>query len=374
MNNYWKYLVVVAAAGMMTVGCDSERDMDNEASWVAYKDSYEVERREGVNEEAEDELAEVTEIETDALEFEFEFETDEEFDTEFEDTPGAMADRGTAASQVEERQPRERGEADRAQAEDLAGVGEEPVVQWDEADQPDEFGPLTEDERPASIEDEVEIAVGELEPAADIDIDDEPRVIDDEEDDFVFDDALDDDGQDVLTVDEPRRMGMGFMVGGGVNNYVNDLDAVTNTGGNWDVRAILGTNSRLAGEVAYHGTANGIGVLGMDNGAVLMSNGAEGAARVNLLTKSLQPYVLGGIGWKHLSIENTDTNTSNVANRANAMTVPVGAGLAYKFGNTYADVRGMYRPSFLSNMVQDADGNDASFDTISGSLNLGFLF
>lgn len=169
-------------------------------------------------------------------------------------------------------------------------------------------------------------------------------------------------------------MGIGFMVGGGVNDYVNDFDESTDVGGNWEARAVLGTRSIVAGELAYHGTANDIDTLGLDDSAVLMSNGAEGALRINFLTEAVQPYVLGGVGWKHFNVVNTDTNTSNIADSDDALTVPVGAGIAYKMNNIYADLRGMYRPAFLADMVDDGIDEDTNLDTINGSLNVGFEF
>ena len=169
-------------------------------------------------------------------------------------------------------------------------------------------------------------------------------------------------------------IGMGLSLGGGVTDYVGEADDFTSPGGNWEARYILGTRTVIGGELAYLGTANGLNTLGVEDNAVLMSNGGEGALRVNFLTDELQPYVLGGIGWKHFNVVNMDVNTSDIRDSDDAMTVPLGVGFAYRYSNVFADLRGMYRPAFLADITTSGGEDDTNLDTLTGSLNLGFEF
>lgn len=168
-------------------------------------------------------------------------------------------------------------------------------------------------------------------------------------------------------------VGMGLSVGGGVTDYLGEAGDFTTPGGNWEARYILGTRTVIGGELAYLGTANGLNTLGVEDNAVLMSNGGEGALRVNFRTEELQPYVLGGLGWKHFNVVNTDVNTSDIRDSDDALTVPLGLGFAYRYNNAFADLRGMYRPAFLAD-ITTSGSDDTNLDTLTGSLNVGFEF
>ena len=189
------------------------------------------------------------------------------------------------------------------------------------------------------------------------------------EDDLAMDPEFDDASPDLVT-----PIGMGLSVGGGVAEYLGEADVFTDPGGTWEARYLVGTRTIIGGELAYLGTANSLQTLGVDDNAVLMSNGAEGALRVNFLTDAWQPYVLGGVGWKHFNVVNTDTNTSDIRDSDDALTVPLGAGIAYRYSNVFADLRGMYRPAFLADITRGQGNDDTGLDTIGGSLNVGFEF
>jgi hypothetical protein len=171
--------------------------------------------------------------------------------------------------------------------------------------------------------------------------------------------------------DVPR--GMGFIVGGGFSDFVNEnARDFTGAGGGFDARYVLGTRSHIAGEAAYIGTLNTLDTLGVDEDALLLSNGLEGALRVNLSTMAWQPYVTAGIGWKRYNVTNTDTNTSDLSGTDDAMIVPIGVGLSYRVSRVIADVRGSYKPSFFDEI--SATDTAARLDTISATLNIGFEF
>jgi hypothetical protein len=167
--------------------------------------------------------------------------------------------------------------------------------------------------------------------------------------------------------------GMGLSIGGAFSDFVQTgVRDFTTPGGGIEARYVFGTRSYIAGEAAYIGTLNGLNPLGVDDNALLMSNGVEGAVRVNFLTGEWQPYALAGLGWKHYNVVNTDTNTSDVRDEDDAMTIPVGLGIAYRYRNLFADLRGMFKPSVFDDIVVTDD--DSRLDTASASLNVGFEF
>ncbi len=74
-----------------------------------------------------------------------------------------------------------------------------------------------------------------------------------------------------------------MMFGGGVTDFSSPtVRDMTGTGGAWDVRLIFGQREVLALETAYVGSAHYISALGLDNDAMLVSNGAEGVLRLNI--------------------------------------------------------------------------------------------
>lgn len=181
----------------------------------------------------------------------------------------------------------------------------------------------------------------------------------------------DDDNAPTSRPDVP--VGMGFIIGGGYSDFVyGKTRQFTGPGGGFDARYILGTRSFIAGEAAYTGTLNSVDALGLDSKALLLSNGLEGALRVNFMTKAWQPYVTAGIGWKRYNVTNTDTNTSDIRGNEDAMTVPIGVGMSYRMSRVIADIRGTYKPSFFDNI--SVSDEDARLDTIAGTLNVGFEF
>jgi hypothetical protein len=184
--------------------------------------------------------------------------------------------------------------------------------------------------------------------------------------------------------DRPRYGGIGISAGGGVNEFGNEnLRDITDTGGAWTARLILGTRSPIALEAAYIGTANRIATLGLDD-ATLVSNGAEGALRLHFLQIPLtedgsalfQPYLLAGFAWKHYNLTGADFNTSSVQEDDDVFEVPLGGGLAVNVDQFLADARFDYRPALSDDLVRpiNDDNNDNSLQTwtISGRVGVEF--
>jgi hypothetical protein len=126
------------------------------------------------------------------------------------------------------------------------------------------------------------------------------------------------------------RMGIAIAAGGGTGGFVNDtLRNTTNVGGEWNVRATVGTRSPIAFEGSYIGSAQGINALGLDDDALLVGNGVQGALRLNATVDlPVQPFIYGGAAWRRYSLRNTATNLSDVANSDDVLEIPVGVGVA----------------------------------------------
>jgi hypothetical protein len=169
-------------------------------------------------------------------------------------------------------------------------------------------------------------------------------------------------------------VGMAFTVGGAYSNFTdNEARDFTQPGGGWEARYVIGTRTVLGAEAAYTASANPVDALGVDDGAVLLGNGAEASVRANLTTDTAaQPFVLAGLGWRHYNIVNTDTNTSDIADADDAMTIPLTAGVAYRYDRFLGDIRAMYRPSLFDDII--AGDREASLDSASVNLNVGFEF
>jgi hypothetical protein len=150
------------------------------------------------------------------------------------------------------------------------------------------------------------------------------------------------------------RVGLAVLAGGGVTNFFgNTANDRLNTGGSWTARVEIGTRSYLGGEFAYVGSAQGLKVLGTDTNAYLMSQGAEGLLRWNILTGAVQPYAGVGIGWKNYRLRNTEGAVfSDIAGLADFAHVPGVAGIEFRGGGFVFDTRftvaGPISPTLIS--------------------------
>jgi len=168
----------------------------------------------------------------------------------------------------------------------------------------------------------------------------------------------------------PSKIGMELQVGGGVEGFMDkDATAVAKAGGDWTARLVVGTRSHIAGEAAYTGTAQNLDALGVSDKAVLMSNGLEALARVNILTGAWQPYAIAGYSWRHYRVTNTAVNTSSVAESDNVNAIPVGAGLAWRAGRFVTDLRLTFQGAFGKELIPNAN-----LSTVAGNLKVGFEF
>jgi hypothetical protein len=173
---------------------------------------------------------------------------------------------------------------------------------------------------------------------------------------------------------EKDLYGISLTLGGGVDDFVeSDFRDLTDTGGSWNVRAAYGTNSYVAVEGSYIGSAQGIDTFGLDTDAILVGNGAQAALRLNVTRDyPAQPFVYGGLAWRHYSLTNTDFNTSDVSDSDDVLEIPVGLGIAGKFYGFTVDARGEYRFATDDDLVITADDNFDGMDRWGVMANIGY--
>jgi hypothetical protein len=144
---------------------------------------------------------------------------------------------------------------------------------------------------------------------------------------------------------EPDRdLGMELMLGGGVQGFIESAAReFTDVGGAWNVRLGIGNEQVLGAEIGYLGAAQNVTALGLDQEAFLLTTGAEAAARLNVLTGPVQPYVLGGAGWTNFRVTGDDFNNSSIEDSENVVHIPVGVGIGGRIEEVRLDARGVVR-------------------------------
>ncbi len=171
--------------------------------------------------------------------------------------------------------------------------------------------------------------------------------------------------------------GGGLFVGGGFEDFANDsLRSMTGSGGYWSARIVGGMRQIIGVEAAYVGNARTIDALGLNGNARLISNGLEGALRLNIPIVSpnqmslVEPFGFVGLGWAHYNLTNINVNVSNVASSDDIMTMPFGGGLAFGYGGFMADARFTYRKTYYNNLV--TGGGDLDSWGAGGQIGFGF--
>ncbi|HET6279625.1 MAG TPA: hypothetical protein VFH73_01615 [Polyangia bacterium] len=175
-----------------------------------------------------------------------------------------------------------------------------------------------------------------------------------------------------------HRIGAALTVGGGVVDFTgSSARDMTNTGGYWNARIISGTRQFLGVEAAYTGSARDISALGLSNQAMLVSNGIEGAFRLNVpLIRGrsiVEPFAFAGLGWSRYNIARSDVNTSSVASSDDIMEIPYGGGLSFGYGGFLADARFTYRSTYYNDMFQASTGSGRLNNwSVGGQLGVEF--
>jgi hypothetical protein len=151
--------------------------------------------------------------------------------------------------------------------------------------------------------------------------------------------------------------GLAFQLGGGVTAFSRqDARDRFGTGGYWDLRAILGTESFIGAELAYIGSARAANGAGLASDASLLGDGAEAAVRANLPLHAgalrVEPFLFGGAGWTYYNLVHGNANTVGIKQNANAFVIPFGAGVSLAYQHFTVDARFTYRSVFDDDLVK----------------------
>lgn len=179
--------------------------------------------------------------------------------------------------------------------------------------------------------------------------------------------------------DDYEPLGIAVSLGGGIAGFTNEtIRDSTNDGGAWGVRAAVGLRSYLGVEAEYTGSAQSIDALGIDTDSLLVGHGVQGALRLNLTNRmGVQPFVFGGVAWRHYELNNEGINTSDIESDDDVLEIPMGAGIAWTYENLMLDARGEFRYAELEDMIPDGDltgEGHANMHRYGASLNLGYAF
>lgn len=177
-----------------------------------------------------------------------------------------------------------------------------------------------------------------------------------------------------LQEDYDDDIGIGLTLGGGGFGFTNDeVNDLVDPGPGWEARAIFGTDTLLAGELAYTGSVSTIETFAGEPDSELVSNGAEAALRINLLQDEIMPFVIAGAGWRNYEVTDTSKGTSSLQNDDNVFEFPVGGGLAFNYGRFLADVRATWRPTVEQDLIRFDDDDDA-LNAWRAAANIGYEF
>jgi hypothetical protein len=180
--------------------------------------------------------------------------------------------------------------------------------------------------------------------------------------------------------------GIAIQLGGGVMGFVQEpAKNLADTGVAWDVRAVFGTRSVLALELAYSGAYQSLSAPGLD--ANLVKNGGEAALRINLGTGStyggamVNPFLFGGVGWNRYDVVNENLNLGVINKSDTSGVIPFGVGLSIGGEGFMLDTRFTYRRSFNENLIptgtrlpNGSTTSTAQLDTWEATASLGFEF
>jgi hypothetical protein len=176
------------------------------------------------------------------------------------------------------------------------------------------------------------------------------------------------------------KFGWAFLAGGGYQDFTNDtMRNQTQGGGAWSARVVGGTRSYVGFEAAYVGSAQRIQPLGVSTNSNLVSNGGEGALRINvpIMVKDslLEPYGFVGLGWSRYQISNYNQFvTSDFTRSDDVMTVPIGTGFAYGYKAFMVDARASWTPTYYNNLLLGTTNTSGTLNHWGVGGQVGFAF
>jgi hypothetical protein len=172
------------------------------------------------------------------------------------------------------------------------------------------------------------------------------------------------------------KMGSAIMLGGGFEDFTQSVPKSTSTGGgSWNLRLAAGTRKFVGLEAAYVGSARNVQVLGGPTNTTLVSNGAEGALRINVPIVAgltlLEPFGFAGIGWQHYNMSRAAVGTADIATTDDVMTVPYGAGFMVSRGLLMLDARATWHETYYNDIYR-ASGSKLNTWGVGGNIGVEF--
>src|SRR5579862_1577202 len=175
----------------------------------------------------------------------------------------------------------------------------------------------------------------------------------------------------------PRWMshvGAAMMLGAGYEDFTyNNVKAMTGAGTSWDARLVGGTRQYVGIEAAYVGAARSIQTLGLASNTNLVSNGVEGALRLNVpLVQGaalVEPFGFIGLGWQHYSLTHASSNTSDLTGSDDVMSMPYGGGIEASYRMLMLDARFTYRQTYMNDLLR-AEGGKLNTWGVGGNVGV----
>ena len=165
--------------------------------------------------------------------------------------------------------------------------------------------------------------------------------------------------------------------GGGYASFgAKGLRDITQNGGEWDFRLVLGARSPFAVELGYVGTANQLNgrMTGVDPNTVILSDAFEGDLRLSTPAwhrMPVQVFGFAGAGYNRFDLTNSSFNNGQLTGRDDTFVLPAGGGLQINFSNNLVlDGRFTYRAIFDENLM----GRDHNADMYTATGRIGYVF
>jgi hypothetical protein len=174
-------------------------------------------------------------------------------------------------------------------------------------------------------------------------------------------------------------IGVGVTAGAGVIGFVHKQSRdIADTGGSWEARVTVGTRLPVGLDLAYVGSAQTLNFAGLDSDAYALGNGGEAALRLQYPKGMFRPFLFGGIGWTHYSVERSSVLGTPLLKSDDVGQIPSGLGIAIGNPNgVMFELRGTYRFAFDSDLfrgVEATTGKNAGLSSWNVTARLGAEF
>lgn len=143
--------------------------------------------------------------------------------------------------------------------------------------------------------------------------------------------------------------GVAVELGGGYNNFTQDLGDTLRGGGDWSVRGIWGVNRQAGIEAAYFGSANRFGDETRNEYAITSAGELLGRVHIARPGAMIKPFVGAGLDYFRLDVIE---ETNDPLDGMQSIGIPVAAGVnVYPMKNLNIGARGSYR--FLTEWLDE---------------------